>query len=313
MKLIKPPKLNKGDFVGIISPASTPEDPSRIENGIRYLESLGYKVIKGKHLDKVFGYLAGTDEERLDDFHSMFMDKKIRAIFCLRGGYGASRLLDKLDYPLIRKNPKILVGYSDITSLQSGILQKTGLVTFAGPMLAVDFAEEVSSYVEESFWRIITSTKKIGKIKTPEHERLSNVTRGKASGSLMGGNLSIVNSLIGTDYLPNLKDNILFLEEVSEMPYRIDRMLNQLRLAGIFSKVKGIILGAFVDCNEHDPQKRTLTLGEVIEGYFGKLKIPVIYNFPNGHIRDLFTLPYGLNTKINANDCTVEITEGAVS
>jgi muramoyltetrapeptide carboxypeptidase len=113
--------------------------------------------------------------------------------------------------------------------------------------------------------------------------------------------------------MPKLKDNILFLEEVSEVPYRIDRMLNQLRLAGIFKKLKGVMLGAFVDCNEHDPQKRTLTLGEVIDEYFGKLKIPVIYNFPNGHIKDIFTLPYGLTTKINANDCTAEIPEAAVS
>ncbi len=313
MKIIKPKKLSKGDVIGIISPASSTDDFTNVEFGVKYLEKIGYKVEVGKNVGKTHGYLAGNDDERADDFHYMFNRKYINAIMCIRGGYGSTRLLDKIDYKLIKDNPKIFVGHSDITALQMAILSKTGLITFAGPMLAVDFADEVSSFTEEIFWAMVTSNKKIGKIHQPDDEKIFTLVKGVSKGRIAGGNLSLLSSLVGTNYLPELKDKILLIEEVSEVPYRIDRMLNQLRLAKVFNQVKGVILGAFTDCNETDPAKRTLTLGEVIADYFESLKIPVIYNLKHGHIKDSITIPIGIMVKLNASRNYLEIAESAVS
>lgn len=313
MRIIKPKRLSKGDLIGIISPASSPSDLTRIESGARYLEKLGYRVEVAKNVGKYHGYLAGTDEERLDDLHYMFKKKEVKAIFCLRGGYGTPRLLEKINYNVIKDNPKIFVGYSDITALQMAFLQKTGLVTFGGPMVAVDFYNEVSPFTEEHFWSMLTSNKKIGKIHQPNDEKVFQLTKGMAEGRLVGGNLALVASLVGTPYLPPMKDKILILEEVGEQPYRIDRMLNQLRLSKIFNQVNGIILGTFSDCNEADPSTRTLTLGEVISDYFEELKIPIVYKFKHGHIKHTITVPFGTKVKVNASRNNVEFTEGAVS
>ena len=313
MKIVKPKKLSKGDLIGIISPASSPDDLTRIELGVRYFEKLGYKVEVGKNVGKVHGYLAGTNEERLDDLHYMFKKKEVKAIICVRGGYGSPRLLDKIDYKLIGANPKIFVGYSDITALQMAFLQKTGLVTFAGPMVAVDFYNEVSPFTEEIFWELITSKKSFGKVILPDEEKLFALNKGNIKGRIIGGNLALIASLLGTDYFPSVKDKILFLEDVSEPPYRIDRMLNQLRLAKVLNQASGIILGAFVDCNETDPTKKTLTLGEVIGDYFGGLDVPIVYNYSHGHIKNNITIPFGIMFKLNASRSYVEITESAVS
>lgn len=312
MSIIKPKKLNKKDVIGIIAPGSSPDEYSRVEKGVRYLEKLGYRTQLGKNIGKSQGYLAGTDEERLSDLHKMFGDKNVKAIFCLRGGYGAFRLLDKIDYKLIKDNPKIFVGYSEITSLQNAFLQKSGLITFAGPMVTVDFHEDVSPYTEENFWAMITSNKKFGKIKYPQDEKLLSLVKGNAIGRLVGGNLAVFAALIGSEYLPDMTGKILFIEDIGELPYKIDRMLNQLKFAKIFKKSKGIILGRFVDCYEHDPNKKTLTLGEVIDNYIGSLKIPSIYTFPHGHIKDFVTLPIGIKINLNASRGMVEFAESAV-
>lgn len=312
MKIIKPAKLKTGDVIGIIAPASAPVDPTKLENGIRYIEKNGYRVELGNNVSKINGYLAGTDQERADDLNSMFKNKDVKAIICLRGGYGASRILDKINYKLIRSNPKILVGYSEITALQMAILQKSGLVTFAGPMVATDFGNEITPYTEDFFWRIISSSKKIGRLKYPDNEKLVSITKGGASGRIIGGNLSVFAALTGTEYFPDLKGRILMFEEVDELPYKVDRLLNQLRLLKVFKQIKGIILGRFVDCNEHDTSKRTLTLGEVMEDYMKDLKIPVLYTFPHGHIKDKVTVPFGINVKMNASKGFVEYLESAV-
>lgn len=312
MALQKPKKLNKKDVIGIISPASSPDEQSRVQKGVKYLESLGYRVKVGANVGKNHGYLAGTDQQRVDDIHSMFKDKNIKAIFTLRGGYGGFRLLDKIDYRIVKNNPKIFVGYSEITSLQMAFFEKAGLMTFAGPMVAVDFYDEVSPYTNEFFWATITSNKKLGKIKFPENQKLPFLKKGLASGRLIGGNLAVFAALLGTPYFPNLTGKILMIEDIGELPYRVDRMLNQLRLSGTFKKVKGIILGRFVDCHEHDPNKKTLTLGEVIADYIGTLKIPSIYTFPHGHIKDFVTIPFGLKVNLNATKGSVEFMESAV-
>ena len=312
MPLQKPKKLNKKDVIGIISPASSPDEFTRVERGVKYLEGLGYRVKVGANVGKNHGYLAGTDKERVDDIHSMFKDKNVKAIFTVRGGYGAFRLLDKIDYRIVKNNPKIFVGYSEITSLQMAFFEKAELMTFAGPMVAVDFYDEISSYTEENFWETITSNKKLGKLKFPENQKLPYLQKGIASGRLVGGNLAVFAALLGTEYFPNLTGKILMIEEIGELPYRVDRLLNQLRLSGTFKKVKGIILGRFVDCHELDPNKKTLTLGEVISDYVSTLKIPSIYTFPHGHIKDFVTIPFGLKVNINAAKGSVEFMESAV-
>jgi muramoyltetrapeptide carboxypeptidase len=312
MKILKPHKLNKGDLIGIISPASTPEDSTKIEKGVKYLESLGYHVEVGAHVGQNIGYLAGSDDQRVSDLHYMFGKKEIKAIICIRGGYGSPRLLDKIDYNLIKKNPKIFVGYSDITALQLAFYKKTGLVTFAGPMVAVDFGDEISKFTEDMFWSVITSNKKIGKIKNPDSEKFFVLRHGKAQAELLGGNLSMLISLLGTDYFPSFQGKILMLEEISERPYRIDRMLNQLRLTGMLDEIKAVILGRFVDCYETDLQKKSLSLNEVIDDYFSKLKKPVIYNFKHGHTADNITVVFGIRYKINSEDSSIEMIESAV-
>jgi muramoyltetrapeptide carboxypeptidase len=313
MRIIKPKKLNKKDTIGIISPASSPDDLTRIEKGVKYFEKLGYRVELGENVGKYRGYLAGADEGRLKDIHSMFSNKNVKAIIAVRGGYGSPRLLDKIDYDLIKKNPKIFVGYSDITVLNNAFFKKSGLVTFSGPMLAVDFFDNVDAFTEEFFWNVVTSTKPIGKTPLPDGEKCFSLVRGKAEGIVIGGNLALIGSILGTDYLPDFDKKILFLEDIGELPYRVDRLLNQLKLLGAFKKLSGIILGAFTDCNEIDTFKRTLTLGEVIEDYLADLKIPVLYNFPHGHITKTVTLPIGINIKLNSAKCMVEYCEAAVS
>jgi len=314
MKLIKPKKLKKGDLIGIISPASSPNDLSRIEKGVNYFERLGYRVVVGENVGKEYGYLAGTEEERLSDLHDMFRNKEVKAIIALRGGYGSGQLLDKINYSLIKRNPKIFVGYSDITALQMAFLRKTGLVTFAGPMVAVDFwKDEVESFTEEYFWKILTSSKKIGKIINPENEPLYTLTKGRGEGNLIGGNLALLTSLLGTPYQPQLKNSILMLEEIGEEPYRVDRMFYQLKYASNgFKDLKGIIIARFVDCYIKDKESPSLTLNEVISNYFEELKIPVIYNVKHGHIEQNLTIPWGLKTKMNASRNFIEITESAV-
>ena len=314
MKIIKPKRLKPKDLIGIISPASKPDDDSRIERGVKYFERLGYKVVVGKNVGKERSYLAGTDEERLEDLHSMFSNKEVKAIVCVRGGYGSGRLLDKIDYNLIKHNPKIFVGYSDITALQMAFLKRAGLITFAGPMVAVDFyKEEVVEFTEEFFWRIVTSSKKIGKVYNPMNEPFYSLVKGKAEGRLIGGNLAVFNSLLGSQYLPSFKDKILFLEDIGEPPYRIDRMLNQLKLAKAFEQVEGVILGRFVDCTESDSKTKTLSLNEVIDDYLSEIKKPVLYNLKHGHIPENVTLPFGLKVRINTVRRTFELLESAVT
>lgn len=312
MKTIKPKKLVNGDVIGIISPASSPANLEKIEQGVNYLEKLGYRVEIGENVGKEHGYLAGTDEERLSDFHSMFKNKDVKAIFSVRGGYGSGRLLDKIDYNLVKKNPKIFVGYSDITAMQMAIFKKTGLVTFAGPMLATDFSGKVNEYAEENFWNVLTHSKKIGKLHNPRDEKFYVLNAGRGEGQILGGNLAVLNSLLGTEYMPSFKDSILLIEDIGEVPYRVDRLLNQLKLAKVLNQVNGVILGRFVDCYEKDKSIETIKLNEVIEHYLTEIKVPVLYSFSHGHIEENLTIPFGINCKINASKCFIELTESAV-
>ncbi|HXG37629.1 MAG TPA: LD-carboxypeptidase [Bacteroidota bacterium] len=311
--ILKPPRLQKGDLVALLSPASAPSSTEKIEKAVRYLESLGYRVQVGKHAAKVHGYLAGTDEERAADLNTMLHDPKVRAIFAVRGGYGTPRLLSRVDYRAVKRDPKIIAGYSDVTALQLALFRKTGLVTFSGPMAGVEMWEKIDPYTEENFWRVVTSPTRIGLLANPPEEPTQALRPGKATARLLGGNLSLLISLLGTPYAPNFKRSLLLLEEVDEAPHRVDRMFAHLMNARVLEKIKGLLLGKFTDCVPKDPSQPHFTTEEVLRQYAEKLRVPVLANVLYGHIPKKLTIPIGLKTRLDAGKGTIEVLENAVS
>jgi len=307
----KASRLRKGDLIGIVSPASPIADPMKIEAGVRYLESLGYRATVGEHATKAVGYLAGSDKERVEDLHAMLSDKKVRAILCVRGGYGTPRLLSLLDFRLISANPKIIVGFSDITAIQLAIWKKCRLVTFHGPMLGVDMAGGMDSYAEEMFWRLITSTRKPERIEF-NHNEAEPLHGGRSMGCLLGGNLSLLVSLLGTRFLPDFRDAVLFLEEVGEEPYRIDRMLTQLSNARLLDRVKAILGGSFSDCVPKDPKAPSRTTDDVLVEVAAALRIPFLTKIPFGHVTRKLTLPVGVRARVDADARSIQLIEAAV-
>lgn len=295
----KPKALKKGDLVSFISPSSKPFDMERIPKAAAYFERQGYQVLVQENVGKEQGYLAGTDQERIKDIHKAFGSSKVKAILCVRGGYGAPRLLRHLRYDKLAEQVKIFTGYSDITSLQMAFYTQSKFITFAGPMPAVDFHSEIDPVTEASFFRAVSSGEKnldiLGEFPAHEAEFLG---KGTAEGRLIGGNLALLTALAGSKYLPDFRDKILFIEDVGEKPYRIDRMLNQFELMGELKNLSGIILGQFTDCQE-EQDKPTLSIEEVFERYIYKLKIPLLRNFPHGHIKRNITMPIGAKVKID--------------
>jgi muramoyltetrapeptide carboxypeptidase len=312
MTIIKPTRLHKGSTIGLVAPASTPSSEEKIEKGAAYLEQLGYRVKFGKHIRKIHGYLAGTDEERAADLNTMVRDKDVKAIFAIRGGYGTPRILRMIDYRSLRQNPKIIAGYSDITALQLAIFRKTGLVTFSGPMTGSDMWKDFDPYTEEHFWQLLTSTKKIGVLKNPIDEPLKILKTGKARGRLLGGNLSLIACLMGTPFLPNMHGSILFLEDVEEAPYRVDRMLAHLLNAGVLPELAGLVFGKFTDCNPDNPSEPHFVIDHVLDEYANTIKRPVAANFQYGHIPRKLTVPIGLQALLDTKRSWIEILEGAV-
>lgn len=303
---IKPKSLNYGDMIGIIAPAS-PVNEEKIEKAIDILCSLGYQVKLGRSTKKEYGYLAGHDQERAKDLEQMFLDPEVKAIFCLRGGYGSTRLLDKIDYGKIRCHPKIFVGYSDITSLHIAIHQFAGLVTFHGPMAA-----ELADRNEDESWHTLQAM--CSGDRRPSYQgnkRFTPIFPGTAKGVLTGGNLSLLSSTLGTPFEIETRDRILFIEEVDEKVYEIDRMLTHLRLAGKLDQVKGIILTDFrlPDSRTNKPE---LSLQEVIHDLLAPLKIPSFYGLNAGHCRPNFTLPIGARVGMDASQGVLHIEESVV-
>ncbi len=304
IETVYPPALRKGDTIGIISPAS-PMIRERLEKGIAYLRGKGYSVLLGKHVYDQHGYLAGTDEERVRDLHAMFRNPEVKAIISSRGGYGTPRLLPFLDYELIRENPKILVGYSDLTSLQLAIFSQTGLVTYSGPMVAVEMGKGIDPFTEEHFWPHLLSGQSYSEYPPVLDSPLTRLHPGKAAGALIGGCLSMINPILGTPYQPDFRGSILILEDVGEEPYRIDRYLSQFRSAGIFHQVAGIIFSQFVDCDAGDSP--SLTIDEVIEDYTHDLNIPIVKNFLYGHVDRKFTIPIGAPVELDADSLRIRL------
>ena len=312
MKPIKPKALIRGDVIGVISPASAPASQEKIDKGAEYLERLGYRVKFGKNVRAVRGFLAGADEERASDVNEMFADKKVKAIIAVRGGYGTPRLLPLINYNLIKHNPKIFVGYSDLTALQLALYKKTGLVSFSGPMAGVEMFKGIHPFTEEHFWQMITSTKKLGTLHNPDSRPLKPMGKGRASGVLIGGNLSLITSIAGTPYLPSFKNSILFFEEIEEESYRFDRMMNQLALAGIFKDAKGIVIGELTDIKPADITKPHLTVEQIIADHLSFLSKPILTGLVYGHVPRKLTMPIGIRATVDATRCSLSLLEAAV-
>jgi muramoyltetrapeptide carboxypeptidase len=314
----KPERLNPGEIIGVIAPASAPANPKNIERGLARLEELGFKPKPAPNLLKRWGFLAGSDRDRAGDLMKMFSDRRVKAIFCLRGGYGTARLLPLLDYDRIRSHPKILIGYSDITSLHCALLTKANLVSFHGPMLNSDLIKKrMPGFTLESLISTITKPTAPGAICQGYTEPTVQVLRpGIASGRLIGGNISILCATIGTPYQPSFKNSILFFEDLDEVPYRFDRMLTHLLNAGLLQQVAGVAIG--INCRCEDPKAKTAkeyrqSLSDVLKERLTPLKVPVVSGLPFGHVPFNATLPIGIRCTLDGSKGDLILTESAVT
>ncbi len=306
-RLLVPNSLKKGDKVGVICPSGCVRDEQTLIKGVEYLESLGFIVEVGESCKSQYGYLAGSDEVRANDVNKMFSDETIKGIFCGRGGYGVHRILDKIDFDTIKNNPKYFSGYSDITGLHIAINQKCGFVTYHSPMITTELYKQQDADTFSDFEQMVfdgVTTREIQNI--PRDKKLEVIHGGVAEGILVGGNLSLVADLVATPYEIDTKGKILFLEDVEEAPYAIDRKLMQLKLAGKFDDCVGVILGAYTDCNA-DESKPTLTLEQIFKDVLGDFKKPIVYGFECGHCMPTTSLPLGANVKLDADNSKIFI------
>ena len=308
----KPAALGPGATLGIIAPASPARDMDHLAEGIKVIEELGFRVSLSPNVLNYNKYLAGTENERLEDFHKMFLDPAIDGIICLRGGYGSMKLLPDINYSIVRRNPKIFVGYSDITALQLALWKKTGLVTFSGPMLTPDLGNKPSDFTLKHFYSVVTNLRPLGAIPCAPGVKTTVLVPGCSRGRLLGGNLTMVAAALGTPYEIDTRGAILFLEDVDEQPYRVDRMLQQLRLAGKFNRAAGVVFGDFVNCEAKD-KNNSLTLLEVIEAAVAGLHMPCFLGLSVGHGEHKATLPLGVRAEINADECRLKIIEAATT
>lgn len=296
---IKPRLLRKGDRIGVLAPSGPVKEPE-LREGIEALESLGFPVVLSAHTFEQEGYLAGPDACRMQELHGMFRDERLKAIICARGGYGVMRLFEKMDFDLVRKHPKILVGYSDITALLLALYRKTRLVTIHGPVIKNMGANQGRNL--ESLLRLLTSREPV----TLKFTGTKALKKGLARGTLMGGNLTLLTHLAGTPFMPPLRGALLFLEEKGEEPYRVDRMLTHLRLAGVFERCAGIMIGSFEGCGE------SAEVEALIEERLGDLDVPVITGIPVGHGEENVALPIGVRAELDAVQGTLALSEACV-
>lgn len=315
--MIKPKRLQAGNTIGLVTPASNVWENEEINFAIDILKSFGFKVKQGKYLYQRYGYLAGSDKERAWDINNMFADPQVDGIFCLRGGYGSARILPYLDYQLIKANPKALIGYSDITALLNAITARTGLVTFHGPIARQNF----SSYTLEHFKKILFNPVSPTELATPplfeggegqveENNRVIAIHSGRVTAPLIGGNLSLMVKLIGSEFEPDYSGKILFIEEVEEAPYRLDGMLTHLWLTGRLGKLAGIVFGKCTDCEAKDVT--SLSIEQVLTERLLPLNIPVLSGLMIGHIEDNSTIPIGAMATLDANNKCLILEEVAV-
>jgi muramoyltetrapeptide carboxypeptidase len=304
---LKAKALKPGDTIALIAPAGGPSTMEKVTKSVEYFEKLGYRVEVGKNVMKEHGYLSAPDKDRLSDFHAALRNKKVAGIFFLRGGYGTLRLLPDIEYSLIEKNPKIIVGYSDATSFIGAIYKKTGLQSmFFGPMPAVDIWNGFEPFAEENFWSMLTSNVSGHNLPMSDDEGIV-LRKGQTTSRLIGGNLTVWSSMFGTPYIPSLRNKAVFFEDIDERPYKVDRYFAQMKVSGAFDNITGMLLGQWGGC-EPEEGKPSLTLDQVFLDYFGKMKIPVVSNLPFGHVPRQWTMPYGAKYNIDARRDRAKIT-----
>lgn len=301
--MIRPKALQRGDTIGIIAPSGL-FDKKKFEKGIEFIKKMGFNPFWREDIFHEDRYMAGSDSRRVSELMDMFSNEEIKAIFCARGGYGAGRILPLLQKEKVVNYPKIFVGYSDICFLLNFFVQECSMICFHGPMIAGALARGISPYEEEAFIRLLTSKEPLGELKLDGTEVLCE---GIGEGILTGGCLSIIISSMGTAYELDTKGKILFLEDTDEPLYRLDRMLTQMRIAGKFDKVKGIIFGHI-----YDPKEEAL-FKDMVKEIFSEIKPPVLYNVPAGHGNHGLTLPFGVKVRIDANKRKILFLEPAVS
>ncbi|MFW6358931.1 MAG: S66 peptidase family protein [Chroococcales cyanobacterium] len=303
---IKPQRLQIGDTVGLVNPASI-IDQQDLETAKKALTDLGLKVKVGNHVLNRYGYLAGKDSDRAADINTMFADNTIKALIAIRGGWGCNRILPLLDYSLIRHFPKIVMGYSDITSLLLAIYAKTGMMTFHGPVATSTW----NAFTINSLKPVLFEGKRIT-LSNLNNTPIETIYSGKTTGNLIGGNLSVLTAMVGSSYLPNFNQGILFVEEIGEDVYRVDRMLTQLKLAGILDQLSGFIFASCRNCTAGEDGEPSLSLKQVLFDHIAPLRIPAWYGSMMGHIADKFTIPVGIVAEIDADRGTIQLLESAV-
>jgi muramoyltetrapeptide carboxypeptidase len=311
-----PARLRPGDTIGLINPSGAVYERTPYEETHERLHALGFQVKEGEHLRARYGHMAGTPQQRADDLHAMFRDPEVAGILAMTGGSGANRVLPLLDYDLIAEHPKFLGGFSDVTALITAVHVRTGLVTFHSPLgrsewnaFSVEHFHAVAMDTQDHTLRNVQVT---GDDQVPQDGRITTLNGGMAQGPLIGGNLAVLTSLAGTPYWPSFDGAILFLEDVNEYIYRIDRMLSTLMLTGALERVAGVVLGGFTDCKPSEGSFGSLTLDEVFDDYFGGLGVPVYWGAQFGHVRRKFTLPVGVQAEIDADAGTLRLLESAV-
>jgi muramoyltetrapeptide carboxypeptidase len=315
MNSVKPDRLRHGDTVCIVSPGSPSLAPVHLDRGRASLEHLGYRVIASPHLNDRYLLFAGTEKARADDINNAFRDDSIRAIVCAQGGCGASQVLPYLDFSLMGKHPKIFIGYSDITALQTAMLNKTGLVTFYGPMAATEFGKRITGYTANSLLTLLTQTGGTFELKNPPGKEVLTLYPGTVRGQLAGGCLSIVAAGLGTDFEIDTKDKILFFEDVDEKPHRIDRYLTHLAMAGKLREAGGIVFGTFHRCEYYAGDsyfKFNVTVLDMIKERILPLKVPAIFGLQFGHVRNKLTLPVGGQAVLDATNGRVFVEPAVV-
>ncbi|HLQ70390.1 MAG TPA: LD-carboxypeptidase [Bacillota bacterium] len=308
MDIIRPQHLQRGDTIGIIAP-SGPFHPKNLQKAMPFFHSIGLHTSFGKHLYESYGYLAGSDEERLHDFETMIADSDIKAIIFARGGYGVGRIVPYIDFEAIRNNPKIIWGYSDITYLHTAIRQQTGLVTFHGPMVASDIGKETFDDLSKGMFQQLFEPSDL--IYNESISPLEVYANGEATGVLVGGNLSLLVSTIGTPYEIDTTDKLLLIEDVGEMPYEVDGMLQHLKQAGKMDDLNGLVIGDFSKATPDDLE-RSLTLKQVFHDYFHEQDFPVVGGFKIGHCMPHFSIPLGVKATLSAEKRMLTVEAGVI-
>jgi muramoyltetrapeptide carboxypeptidase len=315
--LARPPRLARGARIALVAPAGPLLEHDDLTRAQTLCRALDYEPVLAPHAGARHGYFAGTDDERLSDLNAALRDPAVDAIWCIRGGYGVTRILDGVDFDALARRPRAVIGYSDVTALLAGVTTRAGIVAFHAPTAR----SAMPAFTRQHFVRVLAEPRPAGRLEplplppdvlVPQENRVVTLRGGTAEGPLAGGNLSLLQCLVGTPYFPALEGALLFLEDVNEDLYRIDRMLSHLRMIGAFAGLRGVIVGRFTALKRHTGDG-AFGVDEVLAHYFEPLGVPVAHGLPIGHIDDQWTLPLGVRARFDADAGSVTLLDAAVA